>query len=1221
MFDRTLKVDCKHSLTLEGRRLAELYYEEASACVSAVNRLRFRETSLVQAGHMLEVVQLNSVDELGLMEKREEAVLAAAREDNTGDDVLERTVGGLGIKYRAGMSPTTDAVARTETALSDARERSNATKGIRRRYLDCERNSLNVSSGNIAASYAKLAAVSCLESSDFERAQQLQNFMANWLQVKATRLSELEAQMLRSNAELRLEAASLRRQNQINLDGQRTRCEQIQLTSAGVIDALQSRLVAQEAQFDEAKARLDESVLQLSRECQQLREKSIEDIRMYEDKVQLLRVIIRSLEFNAAQLSKRLEILLEEKRLLNLSHRWTIDELRTELRMERRHSSILYFIIHALRSSVHDMRSEIRRLQEHHVLALDVYKSQNRKLKKEVYKHIFCFARMSTDPTALFEFFASRLANIAGARVFLNQQLIDHRAPDVLVALCRSPSALIRRYATHSLAGLCWNSYAESRVIMWNCVRYWNEYVDGLRLDQSSAFESGFKAYANDSKLEVIAPFDGESVSDALLPKEGPLRSLLAARRQWALRFSRRRESPNLEAPRQFCDVGEAVKAVMQCVTSDGDWEVARNAALVVGVASLDEGCRVKLAGTPGCLKALVALCSRTIDAEVSCYAAVAIANIAFKDESSQRLFGDEGCIEALLSLCESQIVDLLEAATRAIANLVSACDDNCRRLLFAGGVDLVVRVVERPHSENLLDLDQNDEVLANAVEILTNVARYDCDLLADAFDERTLTSLCLLAAAANVPLKRQVALILGNLAQNERCRETICGCGGVEALVLLLEESDSSLQANVLWALSNLMWHAANQERAGRYLSAVLELTRSSMSHIRSNAFLLLANMLYYCEGNCDRLLSTEGALDMLVDHVLQDTNELIVDCCLRCLLSMTCIDDTSLALGTHDALVSRLLRLADPANLSLGASKLSLSIICNLCIHDACRRGLIRNQGIESLVSLLSHNESDVAELADRILDRVKSVAPPEVLAKMKTDVSAEVLVRFLNSDDPLVRQAASEIVGERATEGLDRSALQDLGAVEALLRMCDERLDQAVALIPGIWSLRRLLADNQRAQSQFAASDGVPTLARLLQHYSSRALDGAVGDVVEASLSCLYTAVRGDRRNARSLVHHSKALECLLQLSGDHVGKSPSRSSPHRHSSTVSSLSAGILEAVAKHNYMVCRRCLKRQDVNGLSCLGCGHRLVFEVLDKPKALRKEAKRPLSGLPSAIL
>ena len=117
-------------------------------------------------------------------------------------------------------------------------------------------------------------------------------------------------------------------------------------------------------------------------------------------------------------------------------------------------------------------------------------------------------------------------------------------------------------------------------------------------------------------------------------------------------------------------------------------------------------------------------------DPEVQTHAAVTIANLCHKDETAQMIFGNSGAIEALVDLLTVKVVDVLEASTSALANMTSFCDRNCKAVILAGGVSKVMHVLTEAYTENVLDMDQNDEVQANAAELLSNISRYIVNML-----------------------------------------------------------------------------------------------------------------------------------------------------------------------------------------------------------------------------------------------------------------------------------------------------------------------------------------------------------------------------------------------------------------------------------------------------------------------------------------------------------
>ena len=116
-----------------------------------------------------------------------------------------------------------------------------------------------------------------------------------------------------------------------------------------------------------------------------------------------------------------------------------------------------------------------------------------------------------------------------------------------------------------------------------------------------------------------------------------------------------------------------------------------------------------------------------------------------------------------------------------------------------------------------------------------------------------------------NVLVQRHAALAIGNIAQNERNRVAIGGAGGVELLMSLGESTDIQVQANAMWALSNVAWSSANQEKIGRLMDQLLDLCDSEVVEVAEHASTVLANALFYHEANRIRIGELDGALEQI--------------------------------------------------------------------------------------------------------------------------------------------------------------------------------------------------------------------------------------------------------------------------------------------------------------------------------------------------------------------
>lgn len=214
----------------------------------------------------------------------------------------------------------------------------------------------------------------------------------------------------------------------------------------------------------------------------------------------------------------------------------------------------------------------------------------------------------------------------------------------------------------------------------------------------------------------------------------------------------------------------------------DGDWEIARNASLAICIASYEQQNHRDMIASSLCVQVIVQMVSRATYPEVQTHAAVTIANMCHKDETAQSIFGSNGAIEALIELLSVRIPDVLEASTSALANLTSFCDKNCKLVFLSNGVQKIMEVLSQPFSENVLDLDQNDEVQANAAELLSNISRFSTADTVKYFPIAVIDALVMMCASSHKQLRRQVPLVMGNIAQSETCRADI---GDMQTLIL----------------------------------------------------------------------------------------------------------------------------------------------------------------------------------------------------------------------------------------------------------------------------------------------------------------------------------------------------------------------------------------------------------------------------------------------------
>lgn len=220
---------------------------------------------------------------------------------------------------------------------------------------------------------------------------------------------------------------------------------------------------------------------------------------------------------------------------------------------------------------------------------------------------------------------------------------------------------------------------------------------------------------------------------------------------------------------------------------------------------------------------------------------------------STTPLKGASQCLEK--AACLTCDTDIMESAVCALANVLSLYALNANRLVAAGGLEVLFKLVHSNLSVDLLDSDRLTQIqasaanaIANAVALLGETARKklvaafyhvsgdirynDNDncvspLLPPSQSPKSLNALVLLCVANLSTARRAAALLLGNLALDPELRSELGRVGAIEALWSVSNEAHNTTQrTTALWALSNLVWsNSANQERCGPFLDSALAL------------------------------------------------------------------------------------------------------------------------------------------------------------------------------------------------------------------------------------------------------------------------------------------------------------------------------------------------------------------------------------------------------------
>ena len=1242
---RTLRYEifeCKQILLAEGLRLRTLFTEEHRLCLNELSRAKLSREIIIQRDCYDRILERYKFEVVNLYSEMEKLRLREAEGDETGMD----TVNDSGERYNPDKKWTSPDVLRCQKLIDICMAKINLTEGLGNSTAHSQKLVMDVMTTKWGADFLPMRD-SWTDHADFDRAQHLLEDTLQWAQVERAKLERARKETERDKLDLHMQLDALTAHQEVAVVTHETETKTITSCSTDVINVMRDHLDQYREESQAKIQELDKSIISLSRECQKVREELLAQEMVFDEKLKVLWAFIHTLQTAVQQLSARMEMVLEEKEKIVIESKLVADKMRHHLRIERRHCANLLFIIQSQRGTAKFLTDVIAKLTAESKIYVTQQILEKSNLRKEIWEQVFAFTRLSTDVDALFEFFAARLANLAGARASLNNALAGNGAAQVLAALCRSPRPVIRKFAARALGGMGWDGFVETRILLWDSVMFWKMFKAAVIAKENEEFKSGLDRFNQSGKMEAIINMSGE-VEEFVPSGNMSLRTIIKQRRQWALRAARRREGPNIANQRQLNVRDGVLPALLEMTLSDGavDWEICRNSALAISISSYEPQNHKEIMDSQLCIDMIIGMCKGE-DAEVQTHAAVTIANLSHKDESAQRLFGNSGAIEALVRLCTSTVVDVLEASTSALANLTSYSDHNCVKVLESDGTDVLVRVVTQSYSENLLDLDQNDEVQANAAETLANISRFSIDATAPYFAGKIIDALVVMCASQNRQLRRHIPLVMGNIGQMESCRAEIGVKGGIEALFLVLEDTDTTIQANTLWSLCNLMWHPPNQERAGRFMADILQFLESPWAPVRTQAITLLANTLYYNNSNRVRFLESEGAMELILSFASNRVEAPLVEGALRSLLSLSYVDAIAMWLGATGGYIPMFIDFLAVPYYSRDSMRYSLEILCNLCLHHANRRIIYDNGGVDAIVGLHIDTDPHIRDLSVQIIGYLEDITPEEVLARTKQEVGLERMVTLAASSDPLVRAVAAESIGEEIWLNPTKQArANEIGGVDVLLGIAANTDEPVESLLPALWSLRNIIHNQPQAKLQFGYRDGISIMNSVVRRGFTGAYAAQSEKIFEAALSCLSTAALHDERNSRRLLNvalpavldladgrisHATAVDFTSTAStmgeGAGLGEGMAASSKLKsqvlsgmRAEGVNALAKALLLQLAPYNYVVCKNCHKRQDLHGTTCYNCGHRLLVEPDITEIELRKTFERQSSTLSKTL-
>eukprot|EP00941_MAST-03F_sp_MAST-3F-sp1_P002002 g2002.t1 len=624
-------------------------------------------------------------------------------------------------------------------------------------------------------------------------------------------------------------------------------------------------------------------------------------------------------------------------------------------------------------------------------------------------------------------------------------------------------------------------------------------------------------------------------------------------------------------------------------LASASDKTIQKYACEVLAIISLHRTNQQRLMEMRSFIPTMTLLIDMSICEEVQSSAASILANLAYNNSQIIHMMGKCGVVSKLTKIfIVSTQLDVLGTVSAALINMLHDCDKNRKIFYDLGGIQAALRLC---HSEVAIS---SVEVQANAVELLANATCLDGNIgVSDIIKKAGVRPLVLLCASQYLAVQQQISLVIGNLALSEDLRIILVEEGAVHALLLLVDEYKLNIPlnedsehllnekqinvtvANSLWALSNIAWSAEAQDQIGLHLEKLLSLCRDVQdSKIQENTAKLIANILYFHEGNRRRMLQFNGLKIMVRLCNISDNARLLGQLC-RVLGTMVHNHVNAKVLSKFEISKS-LVKLC--LHKDVEVQQYAAWALGNLATHDDVKKSVIEAGAIEAIVKLNGSSNTGVARAASRTLDILNDlVLVPELSASKSKFGAVPSLVDMLQTDNEPIRIfAAEELAKETWAEGrsVQDKALK-LDGVDALIELLSEKKIDVV--LKALWALRNLTHMHVDNQSRLGSCGGIKKILKCVREND---------EIAEAAVMALITACSGHEKNCRRLI--VSGLHDLIEISESEAYIKP--------------LVLDLLKIIGPYRYILCTKCGWRNS-QGKHCQKCSAELKLFVLPNTK------------------
>lgn len=764
----------KNLLLQEGIKFRNLLNEEYQFYFNENARINVSIEIFRQRANFDNVIAMYRVNMLNVLVNLVKYKLIEADDDDEGID----TIDGKGEAYSPDKEWQTAEVVKALKALEGYVSKVAAlnnyirsTGSSQTMLIDIVYSQYNGNTFTLRDSY--------IEHSDYERAQYVVYNIINLYKKHKTEYQLKKMQVSNEILQYTSEKSLVERQMKDNVMIHEVETKYINSNTNIILTALRNYIADYRDATSDKISSLENNIISLSKECQKIREELLAQQMIFNDKIKILWAFIHTLQTSLQQLTAKLEITMEENEKIVIGSKLMADNIKATLRRERQHNANLYFIIHTQRGIVKYLHEVIQKIIMNNHKQSNIYKNEKSALRKEIYNYVFAYTTMCTDVDRLFEFFVSRIANLAGSNAEYNNKLSRYHTPQLLAILCRNGGFNIKYYAAKALGNIGWNSYVEKRILIWDSLTYWkalkkkivdqaeskaaaaaltktsaevvaDELDDNIdELDDSNFYATGFDQYDATNNINSIITVYSNAKNGGFNKRATSnisLRTYIKQRRQWALRATKRKEGPNY-TNQKLLNIKDNVLPILF------ELSIAENQQLSFTVETLQEIVSTKLKDPTNkridivldninIIHSIVAkMAASTLlpvgqesgkhsvvltnndqnySTQVSRSAALAISIASYELSNHKDILSNYLCLYAILMMCQVKDVEIQTHAAIAIANL--AYKNEYAQCLFGalGVVETLTKLMHIPIADVL-------EAVTSALANLTSYNDENC--------------------------------------------------------------------------------------------------------------------------------------------------------------------------------------------------------------------------------------------------------------------------------------------------------------------------------------------------------------------------------------------------------------------------------------------------------------------------------------------------------------